>query len=325
MVKSTELKISVVVPLFNESAGIESFHKSLIKILEQTMEISYEVIYCDDGSSDNTDTIVLSCCRIDPRIKFIKLSRNFGKENALSAGLAQATGDAVLMIDGDGQHPVELIPQFIEAWQAGAQVVVGLTGNKQNGTLKRLESKLFYKLFNIITGQKLQPGSTDFRLIDQAVRQEFMRLHESGRITRGLIDWLGFKRQYVYFNTKPRLTGTAGYSHRKLLGLAANSFVSLSPAPLFLFGYLGVLIAIASFILGAAVFIEQLVLPDPWNWNFTGTAMLGILIIFLVGVVLMSQGILSLYISHIHTQSKQRPLYIIDYSQSVGITNFHES
>lgn len=325
MVKVPEPTLSVVVPLFNESAGIELFHKSLLEAVEATVGKSYEIIYCDDGSDDDTANLIRSWHGAHSNIKLIQLSRNFGKENALSAGIAQATGRAVMMIDGDGQHPVGLIPRFVEAWQAGAQVVVGLTGNKQNGTLKRLESKLFYKLFNIITGQKLQPGSTDFRLIDQAVRQEFLRLHESGRITRGLIDWLGFKRQFVYFETKPRLIGTAGYSHRKLLGLAANSFVSLSPAPLYVFGYLGVLISATSFILGSAVFIEQLLLSDPLNWNFSGTAMLVILIIFLVGVVLMSQGILSLYVSHIHTQSKQRPLYVIDYSKSAGILNLHEN
>jgi dolichol-phosphate mannosyltransferase len=146
-----------------------------------------------------------------------------------------------------------------------------------------------------------------------------MNLQETNRITRGLIDWLGFEPNYIHFKAKTRLAGRASYSSRKLINLATNSFVSLSPKPLYLFGYLGILITLGAFLLGISVFIEQLILNDPLHWKFTGTAMLGILILFLVGIVLMSQGILSLYISHIHSQSKARPLYVVDYDKSVGI------
>lgn len=319
MANSLELMLSVVVPLYNEGAGIDSFHVTLTTTLEQSDLRSYEIIYCDDGSSDQTGQRVDALSKQDKHVKLLRLSRNFGKENALSAGIAHARGQAVIMVDGDGQHPVELIPDFIQKWKNGAQVVIGVSANhKQSNTIKRWEAILFYKLFNTLTGQKLLAGSTDFRLIDRVVREEFLRLNESDRIIRGLIDWLGFKREFVYFNTKPRVAGEAGYSQRKLLGLAANSFVSLSPMPLYIFGYLGVAITAAAFLGGAAVFIEQLLLSDPWHWRFTGTAMLGILILFLVGVILMSQGILSLYISHIHSQSKQRPLYVVDYGRSTG-------
>lgn len=313
-------RLSIVVPVYNESAGLESFHISLVKTLQSLAANDYEIIYCDDGSTDNTAEIVRKLRGNDTHVKLIKFSRNFGKESALSAGIAEATGDAIITLDGDAQHPVQLLPKFVEAWKAGAQVVIGVrTSNTGEGFVKRRGSQVFYKVFNKLTGQKLVPGSGDFRLIDRAVQQAFLSLKETDRITRGLIDWLGFRREYIHFKANAREGGSAGYSIGKLTKLAANSFVSLSPQPLYLFGYLGIFITLASFALGLAVIIEQLLLNDPWHWKFTGTAMLGIMILFMVGIVLMSQGILALYISHIHSQVKGRPLYIIDQAGSVGI------
>ncbi|HEY5153038.1 MAG TPA: glycosyltransferase family 2 protein [Candidatus Saccharimonadales bacterium] len=320
MAKSSDLLLSVVVPLLNEGAGLPAFHKALLDSVISIAPHAYEIIYCDDGSTDGTDKLVKQWHGHNPRIKLIKLSRNFGKENALSAGIGAARGQAVMMVDGDGQHPVELIAEFVSAWRDGAQVVVGVrTGKNKGSQLKRSTSMAFYKVFNKLTGQKLLPGSTDFRLIDRAVQQAFLTLQESDRITRGLIDWLGFRRQLIYFEANARRDGAPGYSQAQLMRLAANSFVSLTPKPLYLFGYLGVFITMGALLLGLSVLVEQLILGDPWHWKFTGTAMLGILTLFLVGIILLSQGILSLYISHIHSQSKGRPLYVIDYSGSAGI------
>jgi glycosyltransferase involved in cell wall biosynthesis len=318
MRKSSDFLLSVVVPLHNEAAGLTAFHASLVTALQPFA--SYEILYCDDGSTDETAQVVRDLAATNSNIKLLCFSRNFGKENALTAGLTHAAGEAIITIDGDGQHPVELIPEFVAAWQAGNQVVIGVRKTtKEQSSWKQWQSRLFYKVFNKLSEQKLIPGSTDFRLIDRQVQQAFLQLNESDRITRGLIDWLGFKRHLITFTPKRRQHGEAAYSQRKLMVLAVNSFVSLTRTPLYLFGYLGVIITIFSFVLGLAVFVEQLLLGDPLQWNFTGTAMLGILILFLVGIVLLSQGILSLYISLLHNQSKQRPLYVIDYQASAGI------
>lgn len=300
-------------------AGLATFHASLLKAVKNLNQ-SYEVIYCDDGSTDNTASLVRNWHNDNRHIRLVRLSRNFGKEAALAAGIAQSNGQAIIMLDGDGQHPVEIIPEFINKWQEGAKVVIGIrTGNSGEGSIKRQGSKLFYTLFNHASAQQLIPGSTDFRLIDISVRKEFLKLHENDRLTRGLIDWLGFDRTYVHFKAMQRVHGKAAYNNRKLLSLATNSFVSLTATPLYIFGYIGIVISTLSLVLGSTIIIEQLILNDPLSWDFTGTAMLGILLVFLVGLVLMSQGILSLYISHIHTQSKQRPLYIIDEAASSGI------
>jgi glycosyltransferase involved in cell wall biosynthesis len=256
----------------------------------------------------------------DKTVRLVSLSRNFGKEYALTAGISQARGDAILTIDGDGQHPVSSIDVFIKEWQDGAQVVVGVRrGATSRYGFKTLRSRLFYKTFNSITGENLLVGSTDFRLIDKEVQQAFLQLGETDRITRGLIDWLGFDRTMIYFDVKDRDFGNASYTTRQLTKLAVNSFVSLSPVPLYVFGYTGVAITALSGVLGITVIIEQLLLHDPLGWKFTGTAMLGILILFLVGILLTSQGVVSLYISHIHNQSKRRPLFVINHKNSIDI------
>lgn len=312
--------ISVVVPLYNESAGILAFHKQLHAALEKASPRSYEIIYCDDGSTDTTAELVRKMCADNTRVKLIKLSRNFGKENALAAAIHAATGEGILMMDGDGQHPVEAIPAFIKAWQDGGEVVIGLRTDEDKETvLKQLGSQLFYWLFNHLTGQNMIPRATDYRLIDRSVQQAFLALTERDRITRGLIDWLGFQRTFVPVARNERMAGTATYSGRKLIALAAHTFTSLSPAPLYFFGYIGAFITPAAFLVGLTVFIEQILFHDPLHWKFTGSALLGILILFLIGLVLISQGIISLYISHMHTQTKGRPLYVIDYKHSAGI------
>lgn len=313
-------QLSVVIPVYNEAAGLLAFHDSLISELEKIKAYSFEMIYVDDGSTDKTNNLITDWAKTNSKIKLISFSRNFGKENAITAGLAEARGEAIIMIDGDGQHPVEFISKFIYSWMAGAQVVIGVRAtNSKEGWFKKFGSWFFYKTFNKLTGQKLLAGSTDFRLIDRAVQKAYLRLGETDRIARGLIDWLGYRREFIYFKANAREHGSSSYSRGKLLKLAINSFVSLSPKPLYIFGYTGIFITVTSFLLGLAVFIEQLLLNDPLHWKFTGTAMLGILIVFLVGLVLMSQGILSLYISTLHSQTKRRPLYIIDYKDSVGV------
>ncbi len=319
MSKATTAELSIVVPVYNEEASLKAFHESLVKTLK-TLDIKWNILYVDDGSGDETNAIIHHFGKDSVNVKLLSFSRNFGKENALSAGINQASGDAILTIDGDGQHPVELIPEFVAKWQAGAKVVVGVRANQSSPRmLKSVSSILFYKLFNRMSQNRLIPGSTDFRLIDAHVRTAFNDLHEQDRMTRSLIDWLGFKQDYVYFTSKDRLNGVPAYSNRKLTELALNSIISSTVLPLYLFGYLGIGITILSFGLGLVVFVEQIILEDPLSWQFTGTAMLGILTVFLVGLVLLSQGLLSLYVSQIHREAKRRPLYVIDYERSIGI------
>ncbi len=315
-----EIELSVVIPAYNEEEGIKLFHQSLLvpHIISATSD--YEIIYVDDGSEDKTLDVLSSVAEEDNRVKVVSLSRNFGKEVASSAGIKFATGKAIIIIDSDGQHPPELIPEFVKKWKAGAQVVVGVrTSNQREGILKKWGSTLFYRLLNHVNDVHMKPGSTDYRLIDQAVQKEFIKLHEHNRITRGLIDWLGFKRDYIYFEAPPRLAGKATYSPTKLLGLAINSLASLSIKPLFVLAWIGFFVTLASFSLGVFIMVEQFLFNDPMHLNFTGAALLGIFISFLVGLVLTSQGVIAIYLSHVHTHAQGRPLYIVDDSKSIGV------
>lgn len=197
------------------------------------------------------------------------------------------------------------------------QVVIGVRkSNQQEGFVKKYGSRLFYRLFRAVTGTRLLAGSTDFHLIDKAVQSEFIRMTERNRITRGLMDWLGFSQDYAYFHANPRLAGEAGYSFPELFVLALNSFVSLSLKPLYFSFYVGLVILPLSVLL-ALVSGGEMLAHDSFHWHLTGTACLIMLALFLLGTVLVSQGITALYLSHIHTETQNRPLYILNIIGSV--------
>jgi glycosyltransferase involved in cell wall biosynthesis len=318
MLTNSQLMLSVVIPVYNEAAGIERFHASLLSVLKNDTAVQYEIIYVDDGSTDDGLAAIRRVVQTGDGIKILRLSRNFGKEIATTAGIHAARGQAILTLDADGQHPVELIPQFIAAWQRGAKVVVGVrTANQRAGLVKHYGSKVFYKVFNRLTGIKLVDGATDFRLIDRSVQQEFIQMTERNRITRGLISWLGYPQEYIYFSAKPRIAGTAAYSFTKLVKLFIDSIISHSLSPLYLTAYIGALVLPASVLMGLGMAVN-LLFRDPLRLHATGGAYLMVFILFLIGILLVSQGIIGLYLSHIHTETQNRPLYVIDKAGSEG-------
>ncbi len=312
--------ISIIVPCYNEEGNVEPLFAQLTETITKDKKHDYEVVYVNDGSKDDTLKLLRKIVERHENVRVITLSRNFGKEIAITAGIHYAKGDALLMVDADGQHPPETISEFVSKWEAGAKVVTGVRlSNQQEGPIKKYGSKVFHSLFNKMTGHNLVPGSTDFRLIDKAVQREFMKMTERSRITRGLIDWLGFPQDYVYFDAKARMSGKATYDLDKLVQLALDSFVSLSLKPLYFSLYVGAAILPLS-LLAAAFSVIEMVVGDPLHLNITGSGYLGLLIVFLVGLLLVSQGITALYLSHIHIETQNRPLFIVDESTSHGIT-----
>lgn len=317
MSNSSQPTLSVIVPVYNERQGIESFHQSLLRTIAK-LDVSYEILYTDDGSSDGTNKVLHDLAK-DDHVRVLTLSRNFGKEIALTAGIHAARGEVLLMIDGDGQHPVELIPSFLERWRAGAKVIVGVrTQNSKEGLVKRWGSKLFYKLMRHMTGMKVVPGASDYRMIDQDVQRAFVKIPERNRITRGIVDWLGYEQDYIHFKANAREYGDAGYSFRKLVRLAVDSFISHSVSPLYAMAYMGVVVLLGSVLLGLGMGIN-LVLHDPLGLRATGTAYGLVAVLFLVGILLVSQGITGLYLSHIHAETQNRPLYIVNEEASVRL------
>ena len=305
--------VSIIVPVFNEEKNIPLIYDELRKIFDDLKEkYDYELIFIDDGSQDKSQEILEKLTEQNSNIKYIQFSRNFGKEIATTAGLSFSKGRAVIMIDADLQHPPELIPEFLEKWEKGADIIIGVREkNKGEGWIKRFGSFWFYKIMNSIGETKLIPRATDYRLLDKKVIKEFNRFTERNRITRGLIDWLGFKKDYIYFKAEKRKSGKAGYNFLKLTKLALSSFVTHSLFPLKLAGYLGSIITLLSGIIGLFIIVEKYILGDPLNLYFSGPFMLGVLILFLVGIVLSCLGLITLYIANIHQEVVNRPMYVI--------------
>jgi len=303
--------ISIVIPVYNEEKNIPLISAELLNVFS-SIKYDYEIIFINDGSKDKSQSVIENLAKTNSKIKGIDFSKNFGKEAATSAGLQYATGDAVIIIDADLQHPTSLIPSFIERWEKGSDVVIGLrTKNKGQSLMKRLCSFLYYKIINSISDTDIKSGATDFRLIDRKVVDEFNKFTEHERITRGLIDWLGFKRDFVKFEANERINGKASYSYFKLIKLALSSSISHSLFPLKIAGYLGVFITITFGLGGVFIFIQHYVLRDIGNWSISPIAQLAVLIIFFIGIVLVCLGLVALYIGNIRSEVSGRPLYVV--------------
>ena len=303
--------ISIIIPVYNESKNIPLIKDEIVSIFSH-ISYDYEIIFVNDGSKDDSQDVIDNLTKTDKNIKSIEFSRNFGKEIATSAGLQYSSGDAVIIIDADLQHPTSLILEFIKRWESGLDVVIGKRkSNKGIGFIKTFCSFLYYKIINTISETPIEAGATDFRLMDRKVVDEFNKFSERERITRGLVDWLGFKRDFVEFTADKRANGEASYSYFKLIKLALSSSVSHSLVPLKFAGYLGLFIMTVSGISGLVIFVENYILNDVLVWGITGTAKLAILMIFFIGLVLACLGLIALYIGNIHNEVVGRPLYVV--------------
>lgn len=305
--------ISIVVPIYNEAANIPKIVSALSRA---TKNLAYkiEIILVNDGSSDASYQVMQKVAAKNKHIRPLHLARNFGKEVALTAGLHHAKGQAAIMLDADLQHPPRYIAQFIKKWEAGADVVVGVrTEHGKSSMIKHVGSKVFYRIIKKISKIPIVPHATDFRLLDRSVIDAYNTFTERNRIVRGLIDWLGFSRDYVYFKADERLHGHASYSTRKLFKLAADTFISMSFLPLRISGYLGAVIVVFSAPLGAFMFTNIYFMNN--SMDFSGPASLSVLILFLVGVTLLNLGFVSLYIANIYDEVVNRPLYVLQRSR----------
>lgn len=302
--------ISVVIPVYNEADNLPLLYKELLRHTHR-LPYRFEVILVDDGSSDDSARIIRGLADSDPDVRALELARNFGKEAAVSAGLHAAKGDAAVVMDADLQMPPRLLGDFIDQWEKGADIVVGVFASRKMSIIRRTGAAIFYRIMGAIGQSKITPHATDYRLLDRQVLDQFKKLTEHNRITRGMIDWLGFKRAYIPFEQEVRHSGKPTYSFKSLITLAMNSFTSYSLIPLKLAGYLGAVILCLSIPAGLFMYVERYVLGDPLKILITGTDMLAVMILFLVGVVLACMGLVSLYIANIHAEVVNRPLYIV--------------
>lgn len=315
--------VSIIVPAHNEEKNIALFISSFRPIFDSLKnKYSFEVLFINDGSTDNTLEEIYKTIdnNSDLNIKVIDLSRNFGKEIALTAGLNNCTGDSAIMIDADLQHPIELIPEFISKWESGFDAVIGIRKtNKKDNIFKKFGSLVFNKIIAKISSVDYTTRSTDYRLIDRVVIDEFNKLKEGSRMTRGLIDWLGFRRGYIFFDAKPRVNGKRSYSFRSLFRLFVNGIIQNSLFPLKLAGYFGVFITLVSGVFGVAIIIGRYIVKAYWWTGITNMAILAIFNMFMIGIVLCCLGLIALYIANISNESKGRPLYVINKKTSKKI------
>lgn len=314
-------KISIVIPVHNEEKNIPLIAQEIGKVFS-ALPYEYEIIFVNDGSTDNSFLEMYTLAQRNDRVKGLDFSRNFGKEAATSAGCHMARGDAVITMDADLQHPSALIPTLIQHWESGAEVVYTVRKKNEGASImKRLTSYVYYWLFNKVSSVTSEPRSTDFRLMDKKVVDVFRAFPERERMFRGMIDWMGYRRHKVEFMAAGRRHGKAVYSYVKLFRLAMNSFTSFSMLPLRIAGYLGLLITIIS----GTLLLVMLVTRWFFGTYFTPLAILATSNTFLIGIVLISLGFIALYIARIHSEVINRPLYIvrekINFDQSAGQTN----
>jgi glycosyltransferase involved in cell wall biosynthesis len=308
---ATQQLISIIVPTYNEAENIQPIYRA-IKDATASLSQRFELLFVNDGSSDDTSEKLVHLANEDSDVRPIELARNFGKEIALTAGLHSAEGEAAIMLDADLQHPPELIPEFISKWGDGAELVIGVRKDYKTSKVKQLSSSLFYKIIRSTSDTDLVPHATDFRLVDRQVIDAFNQFTEHNRITRGLFDWLGFNRDFVYFDTNPRANGTASYSFGKLVKLALDSLTGHSMFPLRIAGYIGSLIISISVPLGLFIFVNRYIFNNAlFGITFSGSAILAVISLFLSGVMLSCLGLIALYIAHIHQEVTNRPLYVI--------------
>lgn len=304
--------ISIVIPVHNEAENVPLVYRAVKVVLDTLPKYTHEIIFINDGSRDGSQAAISALIDEDVVVRGIEFTRNFGKEAATTAGIRESVGDAVICLDADLQHPPSLIPEFVKHWEGGAEVVVGMrSSNNGEGLVKRWGSKLFYAIMSHISETEMHSGETDFRLIDRSVADAFSPLSERGRMTRSLINWLGFRTETVSFIAPARLHGEAQYSFSKLVRLALNYLASNSLFPLRAAGYLGLFITSLSFLLGITVFFNRYVFGDALNWNVSGSAQLALINVFLIGIVLMALGIIALYIGRINEEISRRPLYVV--------------
>ncbi|GAA3639274.1 glycosyltransferase family 2 protein [Flavivirga jejuensis] len=300
--------ISVVIPIYNEQDNIfELYNRLVLSIADFTTK--YELIFVNDGSLDNSFVELLKLSENDKNIFYINLSRNFGHQIAVSAGLEFCRGECIVIIDGDLQDPPELIPQLYKKYQDGFDVVYAKREQRKGETLlKKFTSKLFYRILKKLTSFDIPLDTGDFRLLDQKVVSAINKMPERNKFLRGQIAWLGFKQTYVLFNRDERRFGKSGYTYSKMFQLAIDAITSFSDKPLSLVSKLGFIISIFSFVIILYTIFAHFVLKE----TVTGWSSLIISSMFIGGIQLFSIGIIGEYISRINNNVKDRPLYVID-------------
>jgi glycosyltransferase involved in cell wall biosynthesis len=309
-------KISILIPAYNEQEVLVHLYQRIGKLANDNKEYDFEFMFADDGSNDKTLQIIKDYAKKDDRVKYVSLSRNFGKEIGMIAGLDHVTGDATVIIDADLQDPPELIPKMIKFWEEGYDDVYAKRSSREGETwIKILTANSYYWVLNKMTqGQliKIPRNTGDFRLLDKRCVEALKQLRESERYTKGMFSWVGFKKKEITYDRDPRAAGEVKQNYRKLINLAIDGITSFSTTPLRISSFFGVIVSAAAFIYLVVVIIKAALFGDA----VAGYPSLMAVILFIGGVQLLSLGVIGEYIGRIFKEVKQRPLYYIEESNT---------
>ena len=300
--------VSIVVPVYNEEQGIAGFHHRLSEVMDNT-PYRWDVIYVNDGSHDGTLSNLYTLRNHDPHVSILNLSRNFGKEIAMTAGLDHARGDAVAVIDADLQDPPELIPELIAGWRRGFDVVYAQRRRREGETwVKKTTAALFYRVMNIVAQGEMPSNTGDFRLMSRRAVNAVTRLREQHRFMKGIFAWVGFRSLAVPYDRAPRSAGITKWSYWKLWNLALEAITSFTVLPLKVATYVGLLVAVLAFAYGMFIVGLTLLHGNP----VAGYPSLLAVILFLGGIQLMTLGVIGEYLGRVFNETKQRPLYLVE-------------
>lgn len=307
-------QLTVIVPAYNEAAGLEAFHQRLGEALTE-LDMGVHVLYVDDGSRDQTWQTLATLAHTDTRVQALRLSRNFGKEAAVTAGLDQADTDAVVIIDADLQDPPEVIPQLVAEWRNGYDLVYATrAGRDGESHFKRFTAAAFYRAMEHLADTPMPRDTGDFRLLSHRAVLALRQLRERQRFMKGLFAWIGYPQNAVAYQRDKRVAGRSKWNYWRLWNLAVEGITSFSNAPLKLATWLGTGSAGLAFVYGLYVFIKALVWGDPVR----GYPSLMLVILLLGGIQLLALGVIGEYLGRLYTESKQRPLYFIEQHQGVS-------
>lgn len=301
-------KVSVIIPCFNEQDNIAGLYEALRTLFAQNAQYEWEAIMIDDGSCDGTLSEIKRINRTDRRIRYVSLSRNFGKENAMLAGFDRAGGDCAVIMDADLQHPPSLIPLMLRHWEEGFDDVYAERRNRgRESWLRRRLSMVYYRMLQRMAKIEILPNVGDFRLLDRKCIDSMRRLRETQRYTKGLYCWIGFRKKKIVFDQGDRVNGSSSFSYMRLFDLAVEGITSYTTAPLRISTWVGILVSFVAFIYMCYVLVKTMVVGDPVQ----GYPTLIIVILFLGGMQLLSLGIIGEYLGRVFNETKRRPPYIV--------------
>jgi glycosyltransferase involved in cell wall biosynthesis len=302
-------KISILIPAYNEEEVLDKLFVRLANLANGTKDYDFEFFFVNDGSKDNTLEIIKGYAETDTRVSYLNLSRNFGKEIAMIAGLDNVSGDATVIIDADLQDPPELIPEMVHWWEKGYDDVYAKRSSRMGESwLKKVTSKIFYNTLQSVTRIPIQKDTGDFRLLDKRAVEALKQIRESQRYTKGYFSWIGFKKKEITYKRDPRAAGETKWNYFKLFDLAIEGIVSFSTAPLRIATFLGSVVAFIAFVYLIVIVIKTLI----YGVDLAGYPSMMAVILFLGGAQLLTIGIIGEYVGRIFNETKNRPLYLIE-------------